>query len=212
MYKNIKADKFKNLTGDKQVITKQMERDEKVMSPSGTPFLLCQVDYLADGKPERAYASTYGKMIVAPPVNCFRDKAQISNMFSSVDALRDKFCEMSKSGTDKTGLKWFGPTDASRAVYAEDTAGLKSRLKGEYVKFDKNSPYIAASYVFDSDRKRDIIAKDWWQLREINALFVNGKDIPKKHMRKIRINKGRNHIIMVKKLPRMGAYIAFIHN
>lgn len=212
MYKNIKADRFKQLTGDKQVITKQLERDDQVKFPSGTPFLLCQIDYLAKGKPERAYASTFGKMIVAPPVNCFRDKALISNMFPSVDALRDTFCEMSKSGTDKTGLKWFGPTDASRAVYAEDTAGLKSRLQGEYVKFDKKSPYIAASYIFDSDQRRNIIAKDWWQLGEINALFVNGKNIPKKRMRKIRINKGRNHIIIVKKLRRMSAYIAFIHN
>ncbi len=212
MYKNIKADKFSNLTGSKQVITKQLEPDNKGKSPSGTPFLLCQLDYLTDGKPERAYASAFGKMTIATPVNCFRDKALISNMFPSVDALRGRFCEMSKSGTDKTGLKWFGPTDASRANYAEDTAGLKSRLNGEYGKFDKKSPYVAASYIFDSDRKRDIIAKDWWQLREINALFVNGKDVPKKSMRKIRINKGRNHIIMVKKLSRMSAYMAFIHN
>jgi hypothetical protein len=200
MYKHIRADKIKGLSDGKKIITKQLKRENNSKLSVGTPFLLCQVDYLADGKPERAYASTFGNKSAAQISNCFRDKSLISNLFGNPAILKDKLCELSKSGVDKTGLKWFKSTDESRAVYNEDTTSISGRLKGKDRKFSKKSPFIAIRYSLDSRQDTELNISKKWQLRGMEALFVNGKEIPKEKMSIIKIRKGQNHIIMVNKL------------
>ena len=200
MYKHVRADKIKDLSDSKKVITKQLKRENNSKLSVGTPFLLCQVDYLADGKPERTYASTFGKKSVAPISNCYRDKSLISNLFGNPDGLKDKLCELSKSGVDKSGLKWFKSTDESRALYSENTTPISRRLKGKYRKFSKKTPFIAVRYSLDSSQYTELKISNKWYLRRVEALFINGIEVPKEKMSIIKIPKGRNHIIIVHKL------------
>ncbi|MCF6174773.1 MAG: polysaccharide deacetylase family protein [Victivallaceae bacterium] len=67
MYKHKKAAIISEMPpGANKIITENLVLNNRNSDKYGTPFLLCQVDYLNNGTPERAYASTYGKKIPQP--------------------------------------------------------------------------------------------------------------------------------------------------
>jgi peptidoglycan/xylan/chitin deacetylase (PgdA/CDA1 family) len=200
MYKYKKASKILVLaSGTEKVITQKLTLGDLSSDRAGVPFLLCQVDYLNKGQPERAYASTCDKVITPPASNKFRDKVIVSSLFGDLDGLKGKLVTMSRPGSAPiSDLQWYKSVDKERWLYPDYIAGPASRMTMKEQKFNKKTPYNAFDYSFKSDKSGTLnVIGSHYIFRYVPLFCVNGQEVPPKDMMKFKVKKGRNRIVFV---------------
>tara|TARA_R100000027_G_scaffold65887_2_gene60954 strand:+ start:9803 stop:11629 length:1827 start_codon:yes stop_codon:yes gene_type:complete len=183
------------VSGDAEaVFRKELEIIESGEYLYGNPFLLCQIDYLANGRPERVFTSLFEETVVPPQTEGHRDNSFISGLFTD-RSIWDRSVAMSAVGAEKDPeLTWYGAGEDERLIFNERVADVGERLKDELKSQPEGDCYFMI--VTDFVSPRDGLLKGR-HLSKSSEIYLNGVRLHPGEGDPIRVDKGINRLMVL---------------
>ncbi|MBC2601737.1 polysaccharide deacetylase family protein [Puniceicoccus vermicola] len=190
-----------NLVGIASGETLKLERPLKVIGSGeylwGVPYLLCQIDYLANGQAERVFVSTFDQAVQPPYEAGFRDDSFVSGIFTDL-SISERAAELSEPGAAKlASLAWYGPTEMERLMYNRYVLATDLRLSDELESAPSGERYYFIIRELVSDQGGVLVSRSFARLK---GVYLNGRKVPKSERGNIPIQPGLNRFVTIHKV------------
>lgn len=162
----------------------------------GSPFLLCQIDYLADGRPERVFASFFEPRVIQAMTDGYRDNSYVSSIFTD-RSIWENALPLSVVGAElPSDLEWYAADETERSVFHENVVDVGERLRGEL----KAKPEGERYYMIVSDlvADRDGVLRER-HVGKTSVLYLNGERLEPKSGDPLLMKKGLNRLVILGK-------------
>ncbi len=160
----------------------------------GKPFLLCQIDYLNHGRPERVFSSMFEATVLPPKNDKYRDNSYASSFFTD-RSIWEKALPMSQPGTEKLpSLQWFAASDAERSIFNENISDMGTRLNEELKNRTEETTYFMIVTDIKCDKAGRLMTRSFKNTRE---LYLNGQKLSPKNGDQLMVKEGLNRLVFL---------------
>ncbi|MDF3129067.1 polysaccharide deacetylase family protein [Kiritimatiellaeota bacterium B1221] len=165
----------------------------------GKPFLLCQIDYLNHGQPERVFTSLFEPTVLPPENMGYRDQSWVSTFFSDRKIWEDALPMSNPEADLMPALKWIGASDAERLVFNENISDMGERLREELKTQTDETNYFIIITDFESPKAGRLISRSYKHSKEV---YLNGKKLSPKNGEDLIVRQGPNRLVSLHKVTK----------